>query len=72
MRAYFCDRCGARKDRCESVDIKNGARLVSDVRWISLCSGTGYKRDLDLCKDCLESFKSWFGNEEPEEMPSDD
>ena len=50
MRIYKCDRCGKGSIRL------NGSLLFTQ----------GWKRrDLDLCPDCLNSFKRWLkGNEE--------
>lgn len=52
MRIYKCDRCG-----------KGPIRLNGSILFTQ-----GWKmRDLDLCPDCLKSFKRWLNGKEEEQ-----
>lgn len=50
MRVYKCDRCGKAK-------VKGS---------ILFMQGLKVRRDLDLCPDCLKSFKRWLKGKEEE------
>lgn len=51
MKMYRCDRCG-----------KGSIRLSGSLLFIQ-----GFKsRDVDLCPDCLKSFKRWLRGKEEE------
>ena len=60
---YICDRCGKEKTHDASIDLKFPNKIVSDIRWITVFSGTGYKREMDLCGDCLKELAAWFNKE---------
>ena len=62
---YICNRCGKEKVGHPCVDIPLGERVINDVGWVRIQSKTGFKRDLDLCEDCLKSFAGWFANSKP-------
>lgn len=57
---YYCDRCGNLKEGHPKTTILVGDKDVRDVGWVQIWSATGFTKDLDLCEDCLNSFKSWF------------
>lgn len=59
---YYCDRCGKLKEGHPVTVISVGDKEIRDVGWIQLHSATGFIKDLDLCEDCLNSFKGWFEN----------
>lgn len=52
MRIYKCDRCG-----------KGPIRLNGSILFTQ---GWKIRRDLDLCPDCLKSFKRWLKGKEEE------
>lgn len=62
---YICDRCG--KKKVKTKDISNEVTfnvrkiIVDHAAWISVHSKTGYEINIDLCQECLESFRDWFG-----------
>lgn len=63
-----CDRCGKEKKSENLVNLRIPERkTVEKVSRVSLCCATGYKFNLDLCDDCLASFRDWF-----EESPVDE
>lgn len=53
MRVYKCDRCGEEIDPidCYFVSMKN----------------TTYVSNIELCPDCLNSFKRWLKGKEEEQ-----
>ena len=61
--AKKCDRCGKLYESslhgATEVDL-----AISDgsTRNVVFCCGSYYS-DLDLCPDCVESFKHWWSNE---------
>lgn len=61
---HICDRCGATKEGAVRVDIPFGERkkLVEAATWLSLSCATGYKTNLDLCQNCMESFAKWMSD----------
>lgn len=61
---YYCDRCGGVKKKTDKIGIHVARKNISDIRWLQIRSGTGYKRDLDLCQNCLDEFKRWIENED--------
>lgn len=52
MKMYKCDRCGEEIDPidCYFVSMKN----------------TAYVSNIELCPDCLDSFKRWLKGKEEE------
>lgn len=61
-RARKCDRCGkffeySSGDTEVDLEISDGRKRI-----VRFYCGTGYL-DLDLCPDCVESFKHWWVNE---------
>lgn len=61
--SYICDRCGKEKTGHVGVNIPFQDKVIQDVGWVTICSGTGFKRNLDLCEDCIVAFKNWLENE---------
>lgn len=57
---YICDRCGKTKEKGASINMPFRDRIIDSVGWIDICSKSGYKRDVDLCQDCLNDFNRWF------------
>lgn len=63
---YICDRCG--KEKVKNEETANEVTFnvqkikVDHAAWIAIHSKTGYKMNLDLCQECLESFRDWFKN----------
>lgn len=58
--ARKCDRCGKLFDNtCNTiVDL-----TISNGEHRNVKFDCGLNDDLDLCPDCLESFKHWWSNE---------
>lgn len=61
--AKKCDRCG-KLFECfvhggTEVDLTMSS---GSERTVTLCCGSMWS-DLDLCSDCVESFKHWWANE---------
>ena len=52
---YYCDRCGKEKPKRNSVFLDNH---------VEICSFVAYEKakyhPIDLCDDCIKSFKSWW------------
>lgn len=68
---YICDRCGKKKIRTKEtpneVTINVRKVQVEHAAWISIHSKTGYEIATDLCQECLESLRDWFGNNQSED-----
>lgn len=60
---YICDRCGKMKDKHVRINFPIKDKIIEDISWITLRSGTGYKRNIDLCDDCIKSFVNWFSSD---------
>lgn len=58
--AYKCDRCGKFFDRQynTSVELTTSSNANRNVTF-----DCGLSSNLDLCPDCVESFKQWWANE---------
>lgn len=58
--AYKCDRCGkffeSQHNTCVELTISSNAHR--NVKF-----DCGLNSDLDLCPDCVGSFKHWWANE---------
>lgn len=62
--AYKCDRCGKFFVRqCNtSVSLTTSSNSNKDVL-INVIFDCGLNAKLDLCSDCVESFRHWWANE---------
>lgn len=56
-----CDRCGKEISWEERVPrILNYRRVIESRIIFSVCDSHRIERDVDLCKECDESFTDWF------------
>lgn len=58
--ARKCDRCGKLFDECYNTNVE---LIISSDERRNVKFDCGLNSDLDLCSDCLESFKHWWANE---------
>lgn len=58
--AYKCDRCGKffESHYTTTVELTTSNNINKSVKF-----DCGPYPDLDLCPDCVESFKHWWANE---------
>lgn len=58
--ARKCDRCGKLFDSQYNTMV---VLTISSDENRNVTFDCGLKNDLDLCPDCIESFKHWWANE---------
>ena len=59
MLAKKCDRCGKFYDHYDGFDKRkiNGISMVSKNKF---GSREGISQEMDLCKECMNSFIKWY------------
>lgn len=70
MTAFCCDRCG--KFFSKTINTKTTEDSVVNLTYKR---GNGFRVNIDLCPECVESFKSWlyaFEIGAPEETESEE